>query len=79
MFFVPPEKFGFTQNNETLTEDLISTCLKSSYYKSAAAQIVRQRSLESIASSALSMSVGHHTSFLYPTTATTHLPTHIDR
>ena len=23
MFFVPPEKFGFTQNNETLTEDLM--------------------------------------------------------
>ena len=23
MFFVPPEKFGFTQINETLTEDLL--------------------------------------------------------
>ena len=28
MFLVPPEKFGFTQNNETLTEDqkLINSC-----------------------------------------------------
>ena len=41
----------------------ISTCLKSSYYKSAAAQIVRQQSLESIASLDKV-----YTSFLYPTT-----------
>ena len=40
-----------------------STCLKSSYYKSAAAQKVRQRSLEAIA--ALDKV---YTSFLYPTT-----------
>ena len=43
-----------------------STCLKSSYYKSAAAQISRQRSLESITSLDKV-----YTSFLYPTTQLT--------